>query len=149
MSLIKKLWERHTANVDNGNAVNVTGSLNVPNCTGTILNPSWTPVTDFLTGTHTSTDSSSDKSSPSVLPATKPNLPEKTAYEDKKRIGEGGAPTRATTLPDDAADRKNYPIATGVLDYFPKCQKQAMINIIRAFPCGGLAVNPAMKRILA
>ena len=34
-------------------------------------------------------------------------------------IGLGGAPTRATTLPDDAQARKHYPVASGVLDYFP------------------------------
>lgn len=34
-------------------------------------------------------------------------------------VGIGGAPTRATTLPEDAASRKQYPVATGVLDYFP------------------------------
>jgi hypothetical protein len=34
-------------------------------------------------------------------------------------LGIGGAPTRATTLPTGAADRKKYPVATGVLDYFP------------------------------
>lgn len=28
-------------------------------------------------------------------------------------------PTRASTLPTDPAERKKYPIATGVLDYFP------------------------------
>jgi dATP/dGTP diphosphohydrolase, N-terminal len=31
----------------------------------------------------------------------------------------GGAPTRATTLPESATDRKQYPVASGVLDYFP------------------------------
>lgn len=31
----------------------------------------------------------------------------------------GGGPTRATTLPTDGKERKTYPIATGVLDYFP------------------------------
>lgn len=35
------------------------------------------------------------------------------------RPGIGGAPTRATTLPGDPAERKKYPIASGVLDYFP------------------------------
>jgi hypothetical protein len=35
------------------------------------------------------------------------------------KIGIGGAPTRATTLPEDAASRKQYPVASGVLDYFP------------------------------
>ncbi len=33
--------------------------------------------------------------------------------------GLGGAPTRATTLPHDSATRKQWPVATGVLDYFP------------------------------
>jgi len=34
-------------------------------------------------------------------------------------VGIGGAPTRATTLPESATDRKQYPVASGVLDYFP------------------------------
>lgn len=34
-------------------------------------------------------------------------------------IGVGGAPTRATIIPDDGAERKKFPIASGVLDYFP------------------------------
>lgn len=34
-------------------------------------------------------------------------------------IGIGGAPTRATTLPDDGAERKKYPLASGLFDYFP------------------------------
>lgn len=39
--------------------------------------------------------------------------------EDNRKIGIGGAPTRATTFPEDAAGRKQYPVASGVLDYFP------------------------------
>ncbi len=35
------------------------------------------------------------------------------------KVGIGGAPTRATTLPEDAAERKQYPMATGLLFYFP------------------------------
>jgi hypothetical protein len=31
----------------------------------------------------------------------------------------GGGPTRATTLPTDAAGRKSFPIASGFMDYFP------------------------------
>jgi hypothetical protein len=31
----------------------------------------------------------------------------------------GGGPTRVTTFPQSAEGRKQYPIATGVLDYFP------------------------------
>jgi hypothetical protein len=34
-------------------------------------------------------------------------------------VGIGGAPTRASTLPTDPAERKQYPVASGVLDYFP------------------------------
>ena len=34
-------------------------------------------------------------------------------------LGIGGAPTRATTLPEDAAGRKRFPISSGVLEYFP------------------------------
>lgn len=34
-------------------------------------------------------------------------------------LGLGGAPTRATTLPSDAAKRKEFPVASGALDYFP------------------------------
>lgn len=34
-------------------------------------------------------------------------------------IGIGGAPTRATTLPTDSEGRKQHPVASGVLDYFP------------------------------
>ena len=35
------------------------------------------------------------------------------------KIGIGGAPTRVTTLPLVASERKRYPIASGLLDYFP------------------------------
>lgn len=46
-----------------------------------------------------------------------------TEYEswaiDPALIGIGGAPTRATTLPDDSEERKRYPLASGLLDYFP------------------------------
>ena len=38
---------------------------------------------------------------------------------DQTQIGIGGAPTRATTLPEEAKERKKYPIATGFLEYFP------------------------------
>lgn len=35
------------------------------------------------------------------------------------RLGLGGAPTRATTLPDSAEERKKFPVASGLMDYFP------------------------------
>lgn len=34
-------------------------------------------------------------------------------------VGIGGAPLRASILPEKAADRKKFPVASGVLDYFP------------------------------
>lgn len=36
-----------------------------------------------------------------------------------KITGLGGAPARATTLPETAKERKKYPVASGALDYFP------------------------------
>jgi hypothetical protein len=39
--------------------------------------------------------------------------------KDARKIGIGGAPTRATTLPTEAAERKKFPVASGLLDYFP------------------------------
>lgn len=39
--------------------------------------------------------------------------------EENRKRGPGGAPTRATSLPDDAESRKKFPVASGVLDYFP------------------------------
>lgn len=35
------------------------------------------------------------------------------------KVGIGGAPTRATTLPEEGAERKKFPVASGLLDYFP------------------------------
>lgn len=35
------------------------------------------------------------------------------------KLGIGGAPTRATTLPEDASQRKQHPLASGLMDYFP------------------------------
>lgn len=34
-------------------------------------------------------------------------------------LGIGGAPMRATVLPDAAGERKKFPVASGLLDYFP------------------------------
>lgn len=43
----------------------------------------------------------------------------KLAEVVKKFASIGGGPTRATTLPTGAADRKKYPVAAGFMDYFP------------------------------
>jgi len=40
-------------------------------------------------------------------------------FNPNAKLGIGGAPTRATTLPDDPKARKAYPVASGFLDYFP------------------------------
>lgn len=62
-----------------------------------------------------------------------------TNIKDPK-LGEGGAPTRTTTLPDEAVDRKNYPIATGVLDYFP----DALVAISKVSKLGNDQHNPGL-----
>ena len=54
------------------------------------------------------------------------------------KIGIGGAPTRATTLPADAAGRKKCPVASGVLDYFP----DALIAVSRVSFEGNEQHNP-------
>jgi hypothetical protein len=45
--------------------------------------------------------------------------PNKEKATKEVAIGIGGAPTRASSFPADAAERKQYPVASGVLDYFP------------------------------
>jgi hypothetical protein len=53
------------------------------------------------------------------VPINKKDISDHDLLEIKRTRGVGGAPTRATTLPDDAEGRKRCPVATGVLDYFP------------------------------
>ena len=48
------------------------------------------------------------------------------------------APTRASTLPADAKERKKYPVATGVLDYFP----DALVAVARVSYEGNEQHNP-------
>ena len=60
---------------------------------------------------------------------------------EKNRLrGEGGAPTRTTILPNDASSRKNFPIATGVLDYFP----DALVAISQVSKAGNDQHNPGL-----
>jgi len=54
--------------------------------------------------------------------------------------GPGGAPTRATTLPQEAAERKKFPIASGVLDYFP----DAIVAISEISFAGNEQHNPGL-----
>lgn len=54
------------------------------------------------------------------------------------KIGVGGAPTRATSLPTEPAERKKYPVATGVLDYFP----DALVAVSRVSWQGNEQHNP-------
>lgn len=53
-------------------------------------------------------------------------------------VGIGGAPTRATTLPATAQERKRYPVASGVLDYFP----DALVAIANISYVGNKQHNP-------
>jgi hypothetical protein len=47
-------------------------------------------------------------------------------------------PTRASTFPDDAKTRKEHPVASGVLDYFP----DALVAISRVSYLGNQQHNP-------
>jgi hypothetical protein len=58
--------------------------------------------------------------------------------DDTAKPGLGGAPTRATTLPTDPAARKRFPIASGVLDYFP----DAIVAIAEVSHAGNEQHNP-------
>lgn len=53
-------------------------------------------------------------------------------------IGVGGAPMRASTIPDGASERKQYPVGSGVLDYFP----DALVAIARVSWQGNEQHNP-------
>jgi len=64
-----------------------------------------------------------------------------TNNKDPKLIGPGGAPTRASILPNDAKERKNFPIATGVLDYFP----DALVAISEISKAGNDQHNPGQS----
>jgi hypothetical protein len=54
------------------------------------------------------------------------------------QTGIGGAPTRATTLPPGGTQRKEFPVASGVLDYFP----DALVAIARVSYVGNEQHNP-------
>ena len=54
------------------------------------------------------------------------------------RPGIGGAPTRATTLPVSGSKRKEYPVASGVLDYFP----DAIVSVANVSFRGNEQHNP-------
>jgi hypothetical protein len=60
---------------------------------------------------------------------------------DPRMLGIGGAPTRATTLPTDATERKKYPISSGVLEYFP----DALVAISHLSYVGNEQHNPGQK----
>lgn len=64
----------------------------------------------------------------------------KQDLEKKRKRGLGGAPTRASTLPDDPLKRKNYPVSSGVLDYFP----DALLAISQISKAGNDQHNPGL-----
>ena len=51
------------------------------------------------------------------------------------------APNRATTLPSDPAARKRFPVASGVLDYFP----DALVAVAEVSFMGNEQHNPGEK----
>ncbi len=54
------------------------------------------------------------------------------------KMGIGGAPTRATTFATTAEGRKNQPVASGVLDYFP----DAIVAIAAVSKAGNYQHSP-------
>lgn len=54
------------------------------------------------------------------------------------QVGVGGAPTRATTLPVEGKERKKFPVASGVLDYFP----DALVAVSNVSYIGNEQHNP-------
>lgn len=58
--------------------------------------------------------------------------------QDNRMRGIGGAPTRATTLPEDAKERKRFPVGTGVLSYFP----DALVAVAQVSYMGNEQHNP-------
>lgn len=57
---------------------------------------------------------------------------------DMSLPGLGGAPTRATTLPDEPSERKKFPVASGLLDYFP----DALVAVSNLSYVGNQQHNP-------
>lgn len=73
-----------------------------------------------------------------VLSSTHRQLRVIPMSEVKKITGIGGAPARASTLPEDSKERKKYPVASGVLDYFP----DAIVAISEVSYAGNEQHNP-------
>ena len=61
--------------------------------------------------------------------------------QDNRLLGPGGAPTRATTFPEDADGRKRRPVASGVIDYFP----DALIAVSEVSFAGNEQHNPGQS----
>jgi hypothetical protein len=62
------------------------------------------------------------------------------SLESSRLRGPGGAPTRATSLPVEPSERKNFPIASGFLDYFP----DAIVAVCRISKAGNDQHNPGL-----
>lgn len=54
------------------------------------------------------------------------------------KMGKGGAPVRASTIPTEPAERKKFPVASGVLDYFP----DALVAVSQVSYLGNEQHNP-------
>ena len=59
----------------------------------------------------------------------------------EKMIGLGGAPIRASILPNDPKSRKNFPVVSGFLDYFP----DAVVAISEVSKVGNDQHNPGQS----
>lgn len=72
----------------------------------------------------------------SVRQCERPDPP--LVIRTRSQCAEVQSPSRATTLPTSSAERKQYPVGTGVLDYFP----DALVAIARVSYLGNEQHNP-------
>lgn len=75
-----------------------------------------------------------------VVTEVAPNTEIISTIEKQRLRGPSGAPTRATTLPTGAKERKNFPVASGVLDYFP----DALVALAQISKAGNDQHNPGL-----
>lgn len=66
------------------------------------------------------------------------HLPDCPMVTGKQKNAPTQGPTRATTLPETPAERKTFPVASGVLDYFP----DALVAISNVSWAGNNQHNP-------
>ena len=65
-------------------------------------------------------------------------MTDKKEKVDPRMLSLGGAPTRTTIIPENPLERKQFPVVSGVLDYFP----DALVSISQVSKAGNDQHNP-------